>query len=192
MGRGIKYNMNHAAVYSVRYRFALRLLLPLAVCWMLAGCGASLPQWGGGNAAHSYEQAGMQPQTRPAGQAGSGSSSAPVHCMVGQGAARFARGWYPYEDTRFTLRDDQRVNVSLRQRKGSGNMVFQSVFDVGGQKILFCPVRSGPPGQRIVCASLYMLEDDLKSGIKRTFVIPDGVQGATISCAYDRSRMLPL
>lgn len=183
--------MNHVAIPSVRYRFALRLLLPFVMCGMLAGCGASMPGWGGGSSSHSYEQAGMQQQTRPAGQTG-GSSNAAVHCMVGQGAARFARGWYPYEDVRFTLRDDQRVNVSLRQRKGSDSMVFQSVFDVNGQKILFCPVRKGPPGQRIVCASLYMLEDDLASGIKRTFDIPDGVQGATISCAYDRRKMLPL
>lgn len=129
----------------------------------------------------------MAAQAVPAAQSGN-----VVNCVVGKGAARFARGWYDFGETRFTLRDGQRVNVALRRSRSGDNMVFQGTLDSAGQKMLFCPVRSGPPDQRIVCASLYMLEDDLQAGVKRTFDIPDAVRGGAISCAYDRARLLKL
>jgi hypothetical protein len=167
-------------------------VLPVLFCLLLTACetlGLPAPSWpsqSGGSFARVDDP--MAAQAVPAAQPGSGA----VNCVIGHGAARFARGWYDFQETRFTLRDDQRVNVALRRSRSGDSMVFQGVLDSAGQKMLFCPVRSGPPGQRIVCASLYMLEDDLQAGVKRTFDIPDAVRGGTISCAYDRARLLKL
>lgn len=169
-----------------------QLVLPVLFCLFLAACetlGLPTPSWplqSDGGFARVDDP--MAAQAVPAAQPGSGA----VNCVLGHGAARFARGWYDFEETRFTLRDDQRVNVVLRRSRSGDSMAFQGVLDSAGQKMLFCPVCSGPPGQRIVCASLYMLEDDLQAGVKRTFDIPDAVRGGTISCAYDRARLLKL
>ena len=163
---------------------------PFLVCLLLTGCnttGLSLPSWGGASRAPDYHMVDdpVAAQAAPAAQAAAGA----VNCIVGKGAARFARGWYDFDEAYFPLRDSQRVNVTLRRRGTQDSMAFQAVFDTDGQKMLFCPIRSGPPGQRIVCASRYMLEDDLQAGVKRTFDIPDAVRGATISCAFDRAKM---
>jgi len=170
----------------------LRLILPALFFMLLSGCetlGLPTPSWpssGGGEYARIEDP--MAAQAVPAAQPGSGA----VNCVVGKGAARFTRGWYDFEETHFTLRDGLRVNVGLRRSKSGDSMVFQGTLDSAGQKMLFCPVRSGPPDQRIICASLYMLEDDLQAGVKRTFDIPDAVRGGTISCAYDRARLLKI
>jgi len=166
------------------------LAVPFLVCMLLTGCettGLSLPSWTSSSRAPDYHMVDdpVAAQAAPAAQSGPGA----VNCMVGKGAARFARGWYDFDEAYFPLRDGQRVNVTLRRRGAQDTMAFQAVFDTAGQKMLFCPIRSGPPGARIVCASLYMLEDDLQAGVKRTFDIPDGVRGATISCAVDRAKM---
>ncbi|MBW7910797.1 MAG: hypothetical protein H3C49_05920 [Alphaproteobacteria bacterium] len=166
------------------------LAAPLFVCMLLvAGCetvGLPMPSWPSRTADYQVVDDPMAAQAVPAAQPGSGA----VNCTVGKGAARFNRGWYDFDEAKFTLRDSQRVNVTLRRRGAQQDtMAFQGVFDTAGQKMLFCPIRSGPPDQRIVCGSLYMLEDDLQMGVKRTFDIPDAIRGGTISCAFDRAKM---
>jgi len=118
--------------------------------------------------------------------------AAPVSCMVGHGAAHFANGWQDFSDAGFTLRDGQRVSLTLRAKRGGQSAPFQGIYDKAGQKLLFCPVRSGAPDERILCGSIYALEDDLQFGIKRTFDVPDAIMGATISCASDRKRLMKL
>ncbi|MDP2205080.1 MAG: hypothetical protein Q8K65_02115 [Alphaproteobacteria bacterium] len=185
-------NQTLASLPHRRAAHLCRLILPVLLCFFLTSCetlGLPAPSWpssSGGGFARVDDP--MAAQAVPAAQPGSGA----VNCVVGHGAARFTRGWYDFEETRFTLRDEQRVNVALRRSRSGDSMMFQGVLDNAGQKILFCPVRSGPPDQRIICASLYMLEDDLQAGVKRTFDIPDAVRGGTISCAYDRARLLKL
>lgn len=187
--------MKHAmeqATRGVYRRFSplrgLPLFLAAFMALFLGGCetvGLPAPSWISGGESFSSVDDPTAAQAVPAAQPGSGA----VNCVVGKGAARFARGWYDFEETRFTLRDAQRVNVTLRRSRSGDSMAFQGMFDSAGQKMLFCPVRSGPPDQRIPCASLYMLEDDLEAGVKRTFDIPDAVRGGGISCAYDRARL---
>jgi hypothetical protein len=183
--------MNYALKRLLRSRGACRALA-LALCLVLPACetlGLPAPAWpSAGDGGYARLDDPVAAQAVPAARPGSGA----VNCVVGKGAARFARGWYDFDETRFTLRDDLRVNVALRRSKGGESMVFQGMLDSTGQKMLFCPVRTGPPDQRIICASLYMLEDDLQAGVKRTFDIPDAVRGGTISCAYDRARLLKL
>lgn len=186
-------NQSNACILRRSWAPLRRMILPVLLCFLLTACetlGLPAPAWPSGSDGGGYDRIDdvTAAQAVPAARPGSGA----VNCVVGKGAARFARGWYDFEETRFTLRDDQRVNVALRRSKSGDSMVFQGVLDNGGQKMLFCPVRTGPPGQRIICASLYMLEDDLQSGVKRTFDIPDAVRGGTISCAYDRARLLKL
>lgn len=121
-----------------------------------------------------------------------GTVSTPVSCLVGHGAVHFSKGWYDFSDASFTLRDGERVNVTLKSKTGGQSAAFQGIYDKAGQKMLFCPVRTGAPGERILCGSIYALEDDLQFGIKRTFDVPDAVMGATISCASDRRRLMKL
>lgn len=71
-------------------------------------------------------------------------------------------------------------------------MTVQAFFDRSGQKMVFCPVVDAPPGQRIACASLYALDEDLHDGIKRTFDIPDAVRGGAITCAYEQKKLKKL
>lgn len=116
-----------------------------------------------------------------------------LYCRVGKGEARFKDGWHHFADAAFILSRNRRVNVSLTPRKDNGKTAgFQSYFDFEGQKLVFCPLVDGPPGQRVVCASIYALDDDLKMGIKRTFDIPDAVAGGSITCAYQQVNLKKL
>ena len=161
----------------------------MAVCLLLAGCetmGMSSLSWPGGG--YGQLDSGVAVVAAP----DTPISDARVNCVVGTGAARFAKGWYEFDDTRFVLTDHERVNIVLKRRKGKDTMSFQGVLDNAGQKMVFCPVRDGPPGKRITCASLYVLEDDFKLGIRRTFDIPDAARGSHISCAFDTKNLKDL
>lgn len=164
-------------------------LLALPLCFLLAGCeamGMSSIHWpGSGYGQLDSGVAAVAAPTLPV-------SDARVHCAVGTGSARFAKGWYEFDDSRFVLTDHTRVNIVLKRKKSKDTMSFQGVLDNAGQKMVFCPVRDGPPGKRITCASLYVLEDDLNLGIRRTFDIPDAARGSHISCAYDPKNLKKL
>lgn len=169
-------------------RFLRCLGMAMICVIMLAGCdGVHLPAgtpWVSPRDAKTHNNTAMP----AAGEA----TGVPIYCTVGHGAARFEKGWVDFEDAHFTLRDGERVNITLKSKRGGHSAAFQGVFDKAGQKMLFCPVRRGAPNDRILCGSLYALEDDLQFGIKRTFDVPDGIMGATISCASDRKRLMPL
>lgn len=113
-------------------------------------------------------------------------------CRVGRGSARFDKKWLEFPDADFALSPQSRINVPLHPKKGSGTMSFQAMFDRDGQRLVFCPLVDGPPDERVSCASVYALDDDLQAGIKRTFDIPDGIAGASITCAYDKSHLQKL
>lgn len=115
----------------------------------------------------------------------------PVQCRA-KGAARFARGWFDFKETSFVLNDAQGADVTLTRASGNDKMKFRGIYDGAGQKMVFCPVVQGPPGTRVDCASLYVLEDDLTAGIRRTFDVPDGIRGGVITCAYDGKNLRKL
>lgn len=115
----------------------------------------------------------------------------PLYCLLGRGTARFAHGFQPYTPVTFQLYAGARVNVTITSAKGEAMQV-QGIFDPPGQKLIFCPVFSGPATAEIACNSFYALEDDLRMGIRRTFDIPDAVTGSTISCGYDPGNLPPL
>lgn len=112
-----------------------------------------------------------------------------LYCRVIRGAARFGESWRDFMPVEFQVPRDGRVNVPLVPVRGEGTVTFQAWFDGEGQKILFCPVVEGPPEQKISCASLYALDDDLEAGIKRTFDIPRAVEGGSITCAKDAASL---
>jgi hypothetical protein len=119
-------------------------------------------------------------------------ASQSLYCRVGMGAAKFGRNWKDFAETQFRLTPQSRANVPLSPRKGSDNMSFQAMFDLEGQKLMFCPLVNGDPGDEVACASIYALDDDLQAGIKRTFDIPDAIRGGSISCAYDEKNIKKL
>ena len=115
-----------------------------------------------------------------------------LHCKVGRGSALFGRDWYDFDETDFLLHKGGHINITLSRRRSTDTMKIRAIFDAEGQKIVFCPVVDGPPGQQIRCASLYALEDDLRDGIKRTFDIPNAVRGGEISCAFQQENLKSL
>lgn len=115
-----------------------------------------------------------------------------LYCVAGRGNALFAKSWLPLADTEFRLTPMSRANVTLQPAKGGPEAQIQAMFDLDGQRIVFCPLKDGPPDARVSCSSIYALEDDLQAGIKRTFDIPEAVSGASISCAYDRAQLQKL
>jgi hypothetical protein len=119
----------------------------------------------------------------------SGTQPPAAYCRVSAGTALFGTTWKDFKTADFSLPPATRIQVTLTPMRGSDNMEFQAFFDAEGQKMMFCPYIEGPPDERIACASLYVLEDDLTAGIKRTFDIPKAVQGGVISCAKDYGKI---
>jgi hypothetical protein len=115
-----------------------------------------------------------------------------LYCRIGRGAAFFNNDWYDFADTPFTLYKGAKANIRVTRLRHADTMQIQAIFDGDGQKVVFCPLTGVTPGQPVSCASLYTLEDDLKSGIKRTFDVPHAVRGGTITCAYKREFLKPI
>jgi len=123
----------------------------------------------------------------------------PLYCKIGHGSALFGREWYDFGETEFQLHRGQPADVTLTRLRSPQQMSIQALFDGSGQKLIFCPYLTLKPNnatpaadQRISCASLYALDDDLRDGIKRTFDIPAAERGGAITCAYSPERLKSL
>ncbi len=166
----------------------LLTVLPLLLALALAGCGA-MPGMRG-MMGPKFKPLDSEVAAMAAPQpVGAGTS---LFCRVGRGQAHFVKSWFEFNDTDFRLTPQSRVNVPLEAKKGGGETAFQALFDLEGQRIVFCPVVEGAPDERISCASIYALDDDLQAGIKRTFDIPDSVAGSSITCAYNEDHFQKL
>lgn len=115
-----------------------------------------------------------------------------LYCMAGKGQIRLPSGWRPMMTVNFTLAENARTNMTLRPTSGAGSAGLQGIFDHEGQKLVFCPLISGPANKQVSCGSLYALDDDLAMGIRRTFDVPDAVMGAEITCAFSQGAMQKL
>lgn len=133
------------------------------------------------------QELAIQIPPSPAGHRGT-----PLFCKAGRGAIQIGHGWDDFPDTMFVLYPGERVSVVLPNMQKTASLPIQAFFDREGQKIIFCPVVEGPPEQRIACASLYALDNDLNEGIKRTFDIPQALSGGSITCAYQHTKLKKL
>ncbi len=165
---------------------ALILLLPL----FLAACDQmpDLSKYFPGQAKPKFRTLDSDVASMAAPATGEAASQS-LDCRVGLGSAKFGKQWKDFDETEFRLAPQSRVNVPLSPRKGGEQMSFQAMFDLEGQKLMFCPLVNGDPGDEVACASIYALDDDLEAGIKRTFDIPDALRGGSISCAYDENNL---
>jgi hypothetical protein len=145
---------------------------------LLAACGMTPP-------APAVNEVPVAAAAEPAADS---SPVPPVFCNVSKGSARFADGWRDFGPADFALPPGLRVTVALHPSHGAEETGFQASLDAAGQKMLFCPVIDGPPGRKISCASVYALDDDLDAGIKRTFDIPDAVEGGQLSCGHSADK----
>ncbi|MBI1214776.1 MAG: hypothetical protein GC185_03030 [Alphaproteobacteria bacterium] len=166
---------------------ATALICPLFACLLVAGC-SHMPSFGFMGPKYQPLDSDVAAMAAPAAPGG----TRKLYCKVGNGSAHFGKKWRDYDSDDFLLAQGRRVNVTLTEKKGGETMAFQGYFDDAGQKMIFCPVVSGPPDKRIPCASLYALDDDLSLGIKRTFDIPGAVRGANITCAFRREKLRKL
>jgi len=120
------------------------------------------------------------------------SGSPPLYCKAGRGTGLFQNDWHDLSDTLFALHPGERVNIKISRLHGTEEMTIQALFDRDGQKLIFCPMIDAPPDQRVACASLYALDDDLQEGIKRTFDIPHALRDGVIICAYQQKKLRKL
>ena len=158
----------------------------------LQGCGSTAggSLWPRGNATaptKQYKPLGNDLAAMAAPEGGGGV----LHCQMGQGTARFSKGFTEFSTVSFDLLESQRNAVDLTSKTGD-RLSLQGIFDRAGQKLIFCPMRNGTPDQQISCNSLYALDDDLAMGIRRTFDIPDAVTGSVIVCGFDATHLPPL
>lgn len=158
----------------------------------LGGCGY-MPDFSGKS---TPKMAG--PNYRPLSADIAAMASAPaapgamtLYCHVNAGSAKFAKGWQSYQPGDFTLAENQRTAVQFRSARGDILNV-QGMFDRGGQKLIFCPIVEGPKDRQIPCNSLYALDDDLQTGIKRTFDIPEAVMSGELMCAASAENLQAL
>lgn len=120
-------------------------------------------------------------------------AGADVYCTVGHGTAMLDRQWREYESTGFILPGTGAPStIRLDAARGNMTAAMRGYYDADGQRMVFCPLKDGPPDATVDCASLYALDDDLVVGIKRTFDVPQGIQGGHISCAHDQGALQPL
>lgn len=105
---------------------------------------------------------------------------APLSCEISRGEALINNAWSSYTPARFILPPGMPVTVTLPGPGGS--LPLRAQMDPDGQKILFCPLKTAAPGEKIPCASFYALDDDLAAGIRRTFDVAGAVQGAILGC----------
>lgn len=161
-------------------------LLPLALLLTLGACGMAGPS---------------KPVFQPLALDLSGDmaprdpalAGADVYCTAGHGTAMLDRQWRGYKTTGFVLPGSgQPSSIRIDAAKGGMTAQMRGYYDAEGQRMVFCPVKGGPPDATIDCASLYALDEDLTVGIKRTFDVPQAIQGAQISCAHDQAALQPL
>jgi hypothetical protein len=159
-----------------------KFLIPLAACFILVACHLG------------YNQPAATTEVKMPSMATTFShlGEVPVYCKAGRGSALFGHTWYDFQDTSFRLFRGERVDIQIPRKNETEAMTIQGLFDENGQKMVFCPVLDVPAGHRIACTSIYMLEDDLQSGIKRTFDIPNAIRGAAITCAYMQENLKSL
>ena len=58
-------------------------------------------------------------------------------------------------------------------------------FENSGQRLVICPLTDTlNPNEKVICESLYALEDDFLQGIERTLDVPKTIRGGKIKCKY--------
>ena len=179
-------------VTDITRRFARRIL-PLLAVTLLAAC-AEMPQLSLGVMGPNYkpissEVAEMAAPRAPQAEETAAPAWRTLYCRVDRGTVRIGKYWQDFTKTDFTISPAAPSHVDLSARQGQGSTAFNAYFDTDGQKVIFCPVKNAPAGAKISCSSMYVLDDDLEAGVKRTFDIPDAVRGGSISCAYDTAAL---
>ena len=111
----------------------------------------------------------------------------PLKCIIEEGTAHFTQGWYDFKPGSFKIVKGQIVQTALWDKKNKSRVVIQVEFKKGGQKVVFCPVSTVREGEVTECSSMYLLEDDLYQGVKRSLDIPTIIRGGQIECSYGRS-----
>lgn len=112
----------------------------------------------------------------------------PLHCLIEKGSALFGKNWRDFSQTSFDVLQSQRTVISIAEKKSSGNtMDIQVRFDENGQKLVFCPIKENmAPDAKIICASIYALEDDFSLGIKRTLDVPASLRSGELRCGFNK------
>lgn len=109
-------------------------------------------------------------------------SSPPLKCKVYDGTAYIQKDWYRYQKASFNIRKNQTGLFSVYNKSGESHSKIQVRFDQDGQKLVFCPAALINGDNKILCTSIYALEDDFITGIKRTLDISNALRGGTMEC----------
>ncbi len=109
-----------------------------------------------------------------------------VYCSINGGQANFSNSWLPIKQSSFQIIEGSEQNIQIyAKNKASTNMSIHVRFGEGEQKMVFCPdITDKSNSQRILCYSMYALDDDYDLGVKRNFDIPKAVRGSSIKCHH--------
>ncbi len=115
-----------------------------------------------------------------------------LYCEVGKGELKFGNEWHEFPNKRFTVYQEGKTNIKLRNKMDAQTKLFQIILNNEGQKILFCPILNSSPGRKVNCQSLYFLEDDLEVGFRRTINLYGVIKESTVTCSYNAEHLKKL
>jgi len=115
-----------------------------------------------------------------------------LFCKIGRGKLNFSGHWKKLSTASFSVKQNERINISLFNKKYSKKKTIQIIFNNNGQNIILCPVVRVSLNKRVSCQSLYTLESDLNEGLKRTVNIVKFIKDGELTCAYDKRNLKSL
>lgn len=105
-----------------------------------------------------------------------------LECRIAEGTIHIDRDWYNYMPSQIALYKNQTDNITLKRKWGEGQIEIQMRHDQDGQRLVLCPMHLLMTQDQVLCTSIYALENDFNTGIKRTLDITDALRGGTIEC----------
>lgn len=103
-------------------------------------------------------------------------------CVIKNGSANFDEKWYDFKPKTIHIYKGQDIEVSLERKWGPETMPIYVRYEKSGQRLVVCPAGDIGSNQKILCSSIYALEDDFDMGIKRTLDVSKTVRGGNIEC----------
>ena len=74
----------------------------------------------------------------------------------------------------------------LNRKWGKDTAPLYIRYEQSGQKLVLCPIENVQDGQKILCTSIYAIEEDFDMGVKRTLDISKIVRGGNIECRTNK------
>lgn len=108
----------------------------------------------------------------------------PLTCTIHKGTANFRNKWYDFKPVAIDIRPNENLEIPLERKWGQGEMSIYMRFEKTAQKLVICPIVDALSREKVLCASIYALEEDFKQGIRRTLDVSKAIRGGQLECQY--------